>query len=241
MTVSEQLQQTRGKATGFRTPPAFPRAQPLPLPVTSPPDTPPAPLPQGYALVLPTSLHAHVLIAQSPWLTLGFAPGLAHRVGLGRCGTPRPVRCGVTRGHLSAPTPSGPPGGGQETPGCPWWCFRELQGQPPPWGRVEGLAGWRGQENVLLIFPLLSPQNASTFDDVAQVAPAYQKTVPVEAGKSWLAPEPRCSRRGHCVGWECWRAPLSCSRWGRGPAVPPWKACMSCSLSPRSATGGVCV
>lgn len=33
--------------------------------------------------------------------------------------------------------------------------------------------------------PSLSPQNASTFEDVAQVPSAYQKTVPVEAGESW--------------------------------------------------------
>lgn len=31
----------------------------------------------------------------------------------------------------------------------------------------------------------LSPQNASTFEDVAQVPSAYQKTVPIEAGECW--------------------------------------------------------
>lgn len=30
----------------------------------------------------------------------------------------------------------------------------------------------------------LSPQNASTFEDVVQVPSAYQKTVPIEAGES---------------------------------------------------------
>lgn len=31
----------------------------------------------------------------------------------------------------------------------------------------------------------LSLQNASTFEDVAQVPSTYQKTVPIEAGESW--------------------------------------------------------
>lgn len=31
----------------------------------------------------------------------------------------------------------------------------------------------------------LSPQNASTFEEVVQVPSAYQKTVPIEAGESW--------------------------------------------------------
>lgn len=42
----------------------------------------------------------------------------------------------------------------------------------------------------------LSPQNASTFEDVTQVSSAYQKTVPVEAGESWLIPGAPCGFPG---------------------------------------------
>lgn len=39
-----------------------------------------------------------------------------------------------------------------------------------------------------LTLPFLSSQNASTFEDVATVSSAYQRTVPVEAGASQRAP-----------------------------------------------------
>lgn len=63
-----------------------------------------------------------------------------------------------------------------------WRCFESWGCQSQSLG--NNCPGWEGVKTLPRDFSL-SLQNASTFEDVAQVPSAYQKTVPIEAGESW--------------------------------------------------------